>query len=184
MRENRLWENAPARHGVLGISAFFFVAAALANEPPAPQDPPVTADIYVYPANGQSDRQLDRDRYECHGWSVKQSGYDPSLQSATPRPQSQVVVTPPDHRGAVNGAVAGAIIGASVSGHHDSAEGALVGAVAGAMIGAVSDVSRAREAAGHTSRQSATGQARLEKQAYDYRRAISACLEGRGYTVK
>ena len=163
--------------GALGICAFL-----VSSVPPASG-----ADIYVYPANGQSDRQLDRDRYECHGWSVKQTGYDPSLQGVAPRPQPQRVALPPDHRGAVNGAVAGAIIGASVSGYHDSAEGALVGAVAGAMIGAVADVSRAREAAGNASRQSAavqSGQARAEKQAYDYRRALSACLEGRGYTVK
>ena len=188
MRENRLRENAPTRIGVLGISAFFVFAAALANEPATPQEPPVLgADIYVYPTNGQNDRQLDRDRYECHGWSVKQTGYDPSLQGMAPRPQVQVVALPPDHRGAVNGAVAGAIIGASVSGYHDTAEGAVVGAMAGAVIGAASDVSRAREAAGHASRQSAAAQAeqaRLEKQAYDYRRAIIACLEGRGYTVK
>lgn len=36
------------------------------------------ADIYVYPTSGQSERKLDRDRYECHGWASKQTGYDPS----------------------------------------------------------------------------------------------------------
>ena len=94
---------------------------------------------------------------------------------------------PPDHQGAINGAVAGAVIGASVSWPHDAAEGAVVGAVAGAVIGAATDSARAREAAGLASRQTAAEQAeqaRLEKQAYDYRRAITACLEGRGYTVK
>jgi len=183
MRENRLWVHAPASRGALGISALLVLAAALANEPSPAQEP--GADIYVYPANGQSDRQLDRDRYECHGWSVKRSGYDPS-QNMVSRPQMRVVAMPPDHRGAVNGAVAGAIIGASVSGPHDAAAGAVVGAMAGAVIGAATDVSRARESAGHASRQAAAAQAeqaRLEKQAYDYRRAISACLQGRGYTV-
>ena len=94
---------------------------------------------------------------------------------------------PPDHRGAVNGAVAGAVIGATVSAPHDAAEGAMVGAVAGAVIGAVSDTARAHETAGLATRQTAAEQAeqaRIEKQAYDYRRAITACLEGRGYTVK
>jgi len=175
MREGRFRAVAPASRGALGISALLAFGTATG------------ADIYVYPANGQSDRQLDRDRYECHGWSVKQTGYDPSLQGPAPRVQMQVVAMPPDHRGAVNGAVAGAIIGASVSGYHDSAEGAVIGALAGAVIGAATDISRSREAAGHASRQTAAaqaGQARLEKQAYDYRRAISACLEGRGYTVK
>jgi hypothetical protein len=143
------------------------------------------ADIYVYPTHGQSERQLDRDRYECHGWAGKQTGYDPSQQP--PSFQKVQVTLPPDHRGAVNGAVAGAVIGATVSAPHDSAEGAMIGAVAGAVIGAVSDTARARETAGLASRQTAAEQAeraRIEKQAYDYRRAITACLEGRGYTVK
>jgi hypothetical protein len=63
----------------------------------------------------------------------------------------------------------------------------MVGAVAGAVIGATADTAHAREAAAHASRQTAAEQAeqaRIEKQAYDYRRAITACLEGRGYTVK
>ena len=143
------------------------------------------ADLYVYPSNGQSGRQLDRDRYECHGWAGKQTGYDPA-QPTLSRNQP-VTSMPPDHRGAVSGAVAGAVIGASVSGPHDAAGGAMVGAVAGAVLGAATDTARAREASGLASRQTVAEQAeqaRREKQAYDYRRAITACLEGRGYTVK
>jgi Glycine zipper 2TM domain len=164
---------------------------AQADDAATPASPglnsPAGADIFVYPANGQSDRQLDRDRYECHGWASKQTGYDPSQPSLAPSQKVQVVAMPPDHRGAVSGAIAGTVIGAAVSGPHDSAEGAMVGAVAGAVLGAATDTARAREAAGHATRQTAAEQAeqaRLEKQAYDYRRAITACLEGRGYTVK
>ena len=41
-------------------------------------------DIYIYPAKGQSHEQQDRDRYECHSWAVKQTGFDPSkAQAAT-----------------------------------------------------------------------------------------------------
>ena len=174
---------------VVALPALMTHAIAQANDA-APRQPianaPATgADIYVYPTNGQSDRQLDRDRYECHGWAGKQTGYDPT-QSSLPRIHAATTL-PPDHRGAVSGAVAGAVIGATVSGPHDSAEGAMVGAVAGAVLGAATDVARAREAAGPASRQAAADQAeqaRREKQAYDYRRAITACLEGRGYTVK
>lgn len=156
--------------------------------PPAPGANVATgADIYVYPSKGQSEQQLDRDRYECHGWAGKQTGYDPAQPQLAPHPQMQTAALPPDHRGAVNGAVAGAVIGATVSGPHDAAEGAMVGAVAGALMGATVDVAHAQEVAGHASRQTAAEQAeqaRIEKQAYDYRRAITACLEGRGYTVK
>jgi hypothetical protein len=34
--------------------------------------------VYVYPTAGQSEAQLDRDRYECHLWAVLQSGFDPT----------------------------------------------------------------------------------------------------------
>lgn len=33
--------------------------------------------LYVYPAQGQSDQQMADDRYECHRWAVEQAGYDP-----------------------------------------------------------------------------------------------------------
>ena len=43
----------------------------------APAPEPVT-EVIAYPAQGQSEQQLDRDRYECHQWSVKQTGFDPT----------------------------------------------------------------------------------------------------------
>ncbi len=32
----------------------------------------------IYPAEGQNDKELERDRYQCHRWAVDQSNYDPS----------------------------------------------------------------------------------------------------------
>lgn len=34
-------------------------------------------DLYVYPAQGQSEQQQADDRYECHRWAVDETGYDP-----------------------------------------------------------------------------------------------------------
>lgn len=34
-------------------------------------------DLYIYPAEGQSEAQQAQDRYECHRWAVDQTGYDP-----------------------------------------------------------------------------------------------------------
>jgi hypothetical protein len=39
---------------------------------------PPTADIYVYPRNGQSSEQQARDRYDCYRSAVTQTGYDPT----------------------------------------------------------------------------------------------------------
>jgi len=34
-------------------------------------------DLYIYPAQGQSEQQQADDRYACHRWGAQQSGYDP-----------------------------------------------------------------------------------------------------------
>lgn len=41
--------------------------------------------LYVYPAAGQSQRQLADDRYDCHLWSVEQTSYDPTLGAGNRR---------------------------------------------------------------------------------------------------
>ena len=40
------------------------------------------AELYVYPARGQSEDQAQRDRYECHLWAVDQTQFDPSVGDA------------------------------------------------------------------------------------------------------
>lgn len=35
-------------------------------------------ELYVYPAQGQSEQQQADDRYECHRWAVDQTQYDPT----------------------------------------------------------------------------------------------------------
>jgi hypothetical protein len=37
-----------------------------------------TRDPIVYPAAGQSEEQIDKDRYECHRWALDESGFDPT----------------------------------------------------------------------------------------------------------
>lgn len=158
---------------------------------PAPEDVPIAADadIYVYPSKGQTDQQVDRDRYECHNWAVSQSHYNPSDPHLAPHQQVRVVEmpAPAPGRDTATGAVAGAVIGSSVAGRRDAGGGAIAGAIIGAVIGSQSDAARQRAATQVSTRVSADSQAEranLERQASDYRRAISACLEGRGYTVK
>ena len=41
-----------------------------------------TNEIFVYPNLGQSEQQIDFDRYECYVWAMEQSGYDPSITYA------------------------------------------------------------------------------------------------------
>jgi hypothetical protein len=79
------------------------------------------------------------------------------------------------------------MIGAVIGAPHDTGEGAVIGAIAGGMLGAANESARNKEAGRISAANNAAAQAeraRLEKEASDYKRAISACLEGRGYTVK
>jgi hypothetical protein len=142
--------------------------------------------VYFYPVAGQGPAQQDRDRFECHLWAVRQTGFDPSKPLPPPAPRVEVIPSPPPGTDTALGALTGAALGAAVAYPGDTGEGAVVGAVAGAVIGAVSDSSRQAQAESIQRRydqRDAQRLARLERQAADYRRAMSACLEGRGYAV-
>lgn len=143
--------------------------------------------VYFYPNEGQTAAQQDRDRYECYQWARKQTGFDPSQPQIVQHVQVEVIPSPPPGHDTAVGAVTGALIGASVSRPRDSAEGAAVGALAGALIGAVSDSSRQEQAERIESRYNRSDTQRmadLEQRVSDFRRAMTACLEGRGYTVR
>jgi hypothetical protein len=155
--------------------------------PPAAPPPEQVAEVVAYPSQGQSEQQLDRDRYECHVWAVKQTGFDPSIPGVPPHQRVRIVQGPPPGAGVAGGAVTGAVLGAVVSRPREAGEGALIGAVAGAAIGAVAESSRAeatrRVEESEQARQAARGSGQ-EQKAGAYRRAISACLSGRGYSVR
>jgi uncharacterized protein YcfJ len=176
---NRLW--------VISISALSIAALGGCVVPPQRQEvveraaPPVQ-DIYVYPNNGQSEAQADRDRYECHQWAVQQTHFDPSVARNVEAPQVHVVGPPPGASAAA-GAVTGAVIGAAVSNPYNAPGGALLGAIAGAIIGSAADENR-QEQMDQAQREYNRNYANQARPAQDYRRAISACLEGRGYMVK
>ncbi|HCU53632.1 MAG TPA: glycine zipper family protein [Gammaproteobacteria bacterium] len=157
-----------------------------ATERAQPTPPPPTQ-VYFYPTRGQNADQQERDRYECYLWAVKQSGFDPSQPNLAPHQRIEVVPQIPPGQDTAVGAVTGAVIGAVVASPGHSAEGAVVGAVVGTIAGATSESARADEVARAQQRvdqREARRRAELEQQAANYRRAMTACLEGRGYTVR
>ena len=158
--------------------------AACVTPPPrtyaVPAPPPQR--VYVYPANGQSPEQTERDRYECHVWAVQQTGVDPSRADASA--YERVVVQPanPPGSGTVAGIIGGAIIGSIIGGPRNAGAGAIIGGATGAVIGSASDANaqaQARQTQQQINESAAAGRARADS----YRRAIGACLTGRGYTV-
>ena len=155
---------------------------------PVPAPPPVNlTKVYFYPNQGQSEEQQDRDRYDCHLWAAKQTGFDPS-QHIAPR-EERATVVPARSPGETVGtaAVVGAVIGAVIAGPGNAGRGAVVGAVAGTAAGsaaAANDQAVADAANAGAARRQARGAGRYEQEAADYRRAMSACLTGRGYSVR
>ena len=162
-------------------------AATSTAEQPVASNTRYTTQVYVYPSQGQSATQLDRDRYECYRWAVEQTGFDPSQPALAPHQRVEVIPAPAPGANAVAGALTGAVLGAIVSHPRHAAGGAAVGAVVGGLIGGASDAARVQQAEAAQRRydqRDAEQVARHERQSSDYRRALSACLEGRGYTVK
>ncbi len=159
--------------------------AAVAEEATQPPPPPVT--VYFYPNKGQSPEQQDRDRYECYLWAVNQTGFEPSAPSLAPHHKLTVVAEPPPGTGTAVGAITGAVLGAAVSSRGNMPEGALIGSVAGALVGSASDAARQEQTSRlqqQYDRQTSKRIETIERQASNYRRALAACLEGRGYKVQ
>ena len=143
--------------------------------------------LYFYPMKGQTNEQQSRDHYECYNWAVSQTGFDP-WKSAIPTDQRvRVVPMPPPGHDTVTLAIAGAVLGALIGGPRHAAGGAMIGATGGAIAGAASDATRMEYARQQEDAYAARERARdaqLDAKAHGFRRAMSACMEGRNYTVR
>jgi OmpA family protein len=131
--------------------------------------------LYIYPQRGQSPQQQQQDQAECNGWAMQQSGYNPGMAAGAPPPP------PPPGGGAVRGGAKGAAVGAiggAIGGN--AGKGAAIGAATGAVFGGM------RRNAENRAYQSevAAQQSQVAAQQENFRRALTACLSGRGYTVQ
>ena len=136
------------------------------------------AALRVDPQRGQSSDQMRRDRYECHNWAVEQTGQTPIAPSEDDRDQ------PNDAKrekraeratralaGAAIGSIVGSIAGSGRGWRHEN-DAVLTGAAVGAGVGAAS-AGKVRD----------KNKSEAAPQPSEYLRALSACLEGRGYLV-
>ena len=158
-----------------------------ASPSPSPSARAPITQVYFYPKHGQTTEQQSRDHYECYNWAMQQTGFDPS-QSSIPSPRRvKVVPMPPPGHDTIALSIAGAVLGALIAGPRHAGQGALIGAGSGALFGAASDAARQQYAEQMEEAYNRSDQAldtQYEGKARDFRRAISACLEGRGYSVR
>lgn len=172
---------------VSGLLACYPMPERVVTRPVAGPPRPSLAQVYFYPLKGQTVEQQSRDHYECYNWAIKQTGFDPGLSSRPPEQRVKVVPLPPPGHDTALFAIAGAVLGAVLGGPRHAASGALIGAAGGAIAGAASDSVRQEEARRQEEAYARGDQARLaqsEQKELDFRRAMGACLEGRGYSVK
>jgi hypothetical protein len=155
----------PSRILLAGFVALLFAVAAAAQEP------------IVFPGKGQSEQQVEQDKFSCYQWAKGQTGFDPMQAPTAVAPPQTGGVAGGVARGAAGGALAGAAIGAIAG---DAGTGAAIGAAGGGMIGGAR-----RHRSGQAEQQAAQQQAAgVAEQRATYDRAWSACMEGKGYTVK
>ncbi len=178
----------------VGWSAVVFVVSAMTVSVSTVPNAAWAQSLIIYPSKGQSEKQQSRDRYECHTWAVKQTGFDPTNPQMA---QSNVAAAPPPPQaeapqgGLVRGAARGAAIGAvggAIAG--DAGKGAAIGAATGALFGGFRrrDQRRRQQAQQQQYQQQQRQVQQQQTQAANqrrngYNRAMSACLTGRGYTV-
>jgi hypothetical protein len=55
--------------------------------PQPPQQAGDPYDVVAYPANGQTQQQVEQDRYDCYRYAVQQSNFDPANASYQPAPE-------------------------------------------------------------------------------------------------
>jgi hypothetical protein len=127
-----------------------------------------------YPAKGQSANKQHADEGQCAAWAKQTTGIDPIAVAQAPVPQGPsgpAVGGGQRVAGAARGAVAGEVLG------EHPGEGAALGAMAGG-------VRARRQQAAQREQVQQQGQQAKASQISTYNRAVGACMQGRGYSVK
>jgi hypothetical protein len=156
----------PVKPFAITTMLLFSAGSAFANE------------LYIYPAKGQSSEQQEKDKFECYTWARNDTGFDPMAvpTTTTAAPSSQR-----SSGGAAKGALGGAALGAIFG---SSSKTTKRSAVAGGVLGGVRQSSKNRQVDQERQQWEQKESANYANNRNNYNRAYSACLEGRGYTVR
>jgi len=141
--------------------------------------------LTVFPAKGQPRDVQFTEEQQCYAWAKENTGIDPTLVKANPDSAAKAAAAKASEAttgaavgGAARGAAAGALIGAAAG---DAGKGAAIGATAGAIGGRRAKKQVEGQAAQQGAQQANAQAAELMNQ---FKKAMAACLEGKGYTVK
>jgi hypothetical protein len=144
-------------------------------------------DLIVFPAQGQSNEQMEKDKFACYNWAKGQTGFDPMQMptaSSPPPSQDKRSVGGSALAGGVIGGAGGAVIGGIAGGSSGARRGAAIGGLSGGAIGGMRSSRQNRQADQQRQQWEQQQANQYMQQRNAYNRAYSACLEGKGYTVK
>jgi len=185
------------------IAVFLAAGSLAAQEPTPPAAPPADGScppgytcasmpsrasqvgLYVFPSAGQTKGVQLSEEQQCYDWAHQQTGVDPTTVTANTDSAAKAAGDKAASAtqgaavgGAARGAAAGALIGAAAG---DAGKGAAIGAAAGAVGGR-----RAKKRAEAQAEQGGANQAVAvaNDKVVQFKKAMSVCLEGKGYTVK
>ena len=151
----------------------------------AAPSPAAALGLYTYPSQGQTKDQQLLDEQQCYAWAKENTGIDPVAVRANPDSAAKAGAAKVDSvaagaavRGAARGAAGGAVVGAIAG---DAGEGAAIGAVVGAVGGRRAKKSAQAQVAQQSA---AANQQQVAALIETFKRAMKACLEGRGYTIQ
>jgi OmpA family protein len=174
-----------------------------ASPPTSEPSPAKSVGMYAYPKNNQNSDQQLRDENDCYASAKQNSGVDPQAAAPTaPTAEQQQAAQQQAAqqagknagkggtvKGSAKGAAGGAAIGAIAG---DAGTGAAVGATVGAVHGRRQKKKAQKAAQEQAAQQTAQAQQQAQSQATaqhqgnldSFKRAFSACMDARGYSVK
>jgi hypothetical protein len=147
--------------------------------------------LYAFPAKNQNGEQQQTDELSCYNWAKQDTAFDP-LAALTAAQSAKSTSTaagappsgPPPAAAAAMGAARGAALGAIAG---DAGKGAAIGAAGGGLRGKIAQKRAQTEAQQHAQQQAqqqAQAKARTQSSLDDFKKAYSACMDAKGYSVR
>jgi hypothetical protein len=167
--------------GLLAAAPAFAQVAAPKTEPP-PKLTFAQIGLFIYPAKNQSPDQQKKDEDACYDWAETNTGLTLVAGSVDAQAAAKAGAKDAGTGMVAGGAAAGAATGLAIGAiAGDAGKGAAIGAVAGSVGGVRGRVNAKKDAAEKGAQQAL----QANQQAVDqFKKAASACLEGRGYSVR
>ena len=190
---------------LLGVTNPAVAQNSPSQDPQATQaasSPAKSIGMFAYPKNKQTPDQQMKDENECFASAKQQSGVDPQAPPPATKTEEQKKAeqqAAADNakkarggraRGAARGAAGGAAVGAIAD--DEAGKGAAAGATAGAMVGGAkqrqankaSKQQAAQATAQQQQQEEAQAKAKHQQSIDTFKRAFSACMDARGYSVQ